>query len=292
MTEGTPDAHLDTQQEGDADWVVYCDESGIVKGPPCYTIGAMAVRSNRVHDFENWFEASYREHGCVGEVKWSKVGKSYGLINFVLDFFYSSLPEADCRFHFIVVNKQQFRKWRGDREAAFYQTYTYLVQNVARFIDGTHRIIMDEKSDSYAHRAALVQTIGNNMLGQRRGQGALVGVTKEESGAFSGLQAIDTITGAINSAHGLFLKPKLPTNAGKRLAINRLARILDWDGLHYDTWPNLRPGGPRNETFNIWHFPEEFRGIPGSMNLPNDPIPPQWVTQEELAAAYELSRPS
>ena len=53
--------------------------------------------------------------------------------------------------------------------------------------------------------------------------------------------------------------PEAPLNAGKRLAIERMASLLGWDALHYDTYPH--------DKFNIWHFPTEYRADPATREI-------------------------
>jgi hypothetical protein len=57
------------------------------------------------------------------------------------------------------------------------------------------------------------------------------------------------------------------------LLISRLASVLGWDALYYDTWPNKR--------FNIWHFPPDsgWRG-PTRHVRPNYTV--EYVSPSEL----------
>ena len=46
------------------------------------------------------------------------------------------------------------------------------------------------------------------------------------------------------------------------MTISKMASILGWDSLAYDTMPN--------NDFNIWHFPPETRAIPATKQvIPN-----------------------
>ena len=53
-----------------------------------------------------------------------------------------------------------------------------------------------------------------------------------------------------------------------------MAALLGWDVFHYDTFPN--------KDFNIWHFPQEMRAMPGSKSIRPDYSVPL-VKREELA---------
>ena len=66
-----------------------------------------------------------------------------------------------------------------------------------------------------------------------------------------GIQVADMLTGAITAAHNLHEKPGLQIAPGKRLLIKRLAAVLGWTDLRFDTYPT--------SVFNIWHFPTEYR---------------------------------
>lgn len=52
-----------------------------------------------------------------------------------------------------------------------------------------------------------------------------------------------------------------------------MAALLGWDFFHYDTFPN--------KDFNIWHFPQEMRAMPGSKSIRPDYSVPL-VKREEL----------
>jgi hypothetical protein len=67
------------------------------------------------------------------------------------------------------------------------------------------------------------------------------------------------LTGAVAASHRVLLDPGAPLNFGKRLAIARMAALLGWDALHYDTMPN--------DKFNIWHFPIEYRAFPSTRKV-------------------------
>jgi len=91
-------------------------------------------------------------------------------------------------------------------------------------------------------------------------------VNMENSKLHWGLQAVDIITGAVNSGYHLYFNNNAQMQDAKKIAISRMAAILGWDKLAYDTMPN--------DMFNIWHFPIETRAIPGTRAIiPNFSIP-------------------
>jgi hypothetical protein len=84
----------------------------------------------------------------------------------------------------------------------------------------------------------------------------------------------DVLTGAINAAHLRYLAGESGMNPAKELTVRRLAAMLGWDDLCYDTFPH--------EKFNVWHFPIEYRAIPRTLNPnPTGAIP--YVSPDEMA---------
>jgi hypothetical protein len=242
--------------------VAFADESGIDGRANCYSIGAVSVDADRLEAFEEFFKSKLLEHGVQGEAKWTRVRMSHGLINFALDALCSILRSDSASFDVIVVNTSLFRNWTlrlVNQETAFYQTYTYLLRHLASRSKDTADVYIDDRSDSYAKRHEVVEKIGNHMLQKLASKGRLGAVSKVRSREYVGIQIADMLTGAINAAHSLRINPKLPINPGKRLAIERLAEVLGWDDLCYDTMPS--------DKFNIWHFPIEYRSSPKTQTI-------------------------
>jgi len=233
------------------------DESGTDGRTSCYSIGVLSIDADRFDAFNEFFNSKLLEHGVQGEAKWTRVRMSHGLINFTLDALASILRSDSASFDVIVVNTNLFRNWAlrlVTNETAFYQTYTYLLRHIANRAKATADVYIDDRSDAYAKRNEVIERIGNRMLQRLSSKGRLESVSKVSSGNYVGIQIADLLTGAINAAHSLKLNSKLPIHPGKRLAIKRLAEMLGWDDLCYDTIPS--------EKFNIWHFPIEYRSFP------------------------------
>lgn len=257
--------------------VAFADESGTTDGLPCYTIGVVTVAASRLREFERHFDTLYKKHGVSGEVKWTRVRKSHGLINFTLEWLRDIFRSNTATFDAIVVNKANYRNWGGSaesKEAAFYQTYTYLLRHVVARTSSISDVYIDHRSDSYGKRHEMVESIGNSMLAQLESSGRLNSVNKVSSREYGGVQIADVLTGAINSSHIRFIDSRHQVNPGKDLAITRLARVIDWDDLCYDTFPH--------EKFNIWHFPIEYRGVPRS-RAPNFTGRLEFVNSEDVA---------
>ncbi|MGH8615671.1 MAG: DUF3800 domain-containing protein [Gammaproteobacteria bacterium] len=238
---------------------MFTDESG-TSGGQCYTIGALSVPEEKTQELDIFVSEAIHRHGRIGEVKWTKLRNSYGLINFGLDLL-RYIIEGPCCFSAIVVKKAMYRKWVHDPESAFYTTYTLLLEHCAKAQNKSLSVSMDKKTDSYAKRHEVVQVIANYKL-KHQPAASLVTVVREDSKNLLGLQAVDYLTGAICSAHNMRLCPNQSMAPAKRLAIKRLAKMLGWDDLIYDTYPN--------GDFNIWHFPIDFRCDPATLKVRPD----------------------
>lgn len=241
--------------------VAYADESGTSANEKCYTIGALLVPEEQDEQFRNAVVKLGREHGIVGEVKWKKVSNSHGLINFGISVL-KLIIESDCCFSAIVVQKSLYQKWQSDKESAFYTTYSQLFKHAVDGLGKTVRIHIDDRVDSYGKQDEVVEIVTNRMLGQASSPGNVSEVIKSDSKELVCLQVADFLTGAINTAHHQYLNPSWKFSPGKALFISKMAQILGWDRLVYDTYPNTN--------FNIWHFPIEWRADPATKNVKPD----------------------
>jgi hypothetical protein len=235
----------------------FADESGIDGKTNCYSIGVVSFDADCLDGFEDYFKSKLISHGVQGEGKWTKVRGSHGLINFALDALSSILRSHNASFDAIVVNTSLYRNWSSQlmtKEDAFYRTYTLLLRHIAKRANLPAEILIDDRSDGYAKRDEMMENIGNHMLAQLATAGRLTDVRKVSSHDSVGVQVADLLTGAVNAAHARLLNARLPIHPAKRLAIERLAQMLGWDDLCYDTMPS--------DKFNIWHFPIEYRAVP------------------------------
>jgi hypothetical protein len=255
----------------------FADESGTSGTSRCYAIGVVSLEAADVDGFSRYFKDLHLSHGVQGEAKWTKVKTSHGLTNFALDALSAILRSHNASFNVIVVNKAQYRNWRSPilgEEGAFYQTYTYLLRHLVRSARATTEVFIDDRSDEYAKRTEIVETVGNAMLAKLQVSGRLNHVSKVPSNQFIGIQVADLLTGAIWAAHERRLGSRIGMHRGKIETIKRLASLLGWDDLCYDTKPGRR--------FNIWHFPREYRSQPATrLVLPSPEIP--YVSLEDLA---------
>ena len=65
-------------------YVVFADESCIDARHPVYGIGALVVPDDRISDFNAHFEDLRQQHGVTSELKWTKISKSHGQLNFAI----------------------------------------------------------------------------------------------------------------------------------------------------------------------------------------------------------------
>jgi hypothetical protein len=247
------------------DVVSFADESGISKGSPCYTIGILNVPSDYLDEFNSQIEDIYKSSGIQGEIKWEKVRKSSGQINLCLNILRFILS-SPCTFHAIAVSKAPYNKWHKDEEAAFYTTYNQLLNQSSKGLNATFKVYIDQKSTKYPKQDEVMQIITNRMLAKLPTTSKIELVTMQNSKLHWGLQAVDILTGAVNTGYLLYFNPKAEMQMAKKLAVFRMAAILGWDQLAYDTRPN--------NMFNIWHFPIETRAKPATQDIaPNFSVP-------------------
>jgi len=241
-----------------ADALVFADETGTSGDCPCYAIGALVVPAEVEDAFLAAFEERRKQHGVKHELKWNRIGKSHGPINFALDWMHL-IRETSLTYNAIVVRKADYRKWSADREDAFYTTYSLLMSHLAGKRHAEFEVYIDQRQDRYAKHDEAVEIITNRMLAQVASRSKIESVTKSDSKLVPGIQIADVLTGAINASHREYLVPSFALQRGKRLLISRLAAMLGWDALWYDTWPNVN--------FNIWHFPTEYRAKPATRDV-------------------------
>ncbi|MDP4534707.1 DUF3800 domain-containing protein [Alkalimonas collagenimarina] len=188
-----------------------------------------------------------------GELKWEKVRSSAGQINLCLETLKLVL-ESPCTFHAIAVEKAPYRKWHENEENAFYVTYNYLLRQSSKGMNANCKVFIDQRSTTYGKQEELMEIITNHMLAKLPTYSKIEHVKMDNSKLQLGLQAVDLLTGAINTSYQLYFRPEAQIKAAKKIAISLMAKTLGWDSLAYDTYPN--------DHFNIWHFPIETRGKP------------------------------
>jgi len=255
------------------DYVVYGDESGTTGSDRCYSIGLLCVPACKVSEFNDYVFDLKTKRGIVGELKWSKIKNSAGQANICVDLM-SMVLRSSCCFHSIIVEKSIFNNWRKDRELAFYQTYTLLLKNTAKQVKSQLTVLIDQKCDKYKKNDEVIEKIANNMLAQIGADKSIKCVSMQDSKEHIGLQVVDILTGAVNSGYMKFLNQGLVLSKAKEAAFVKMAAMLGWDQLIYDTYPN--------RSFNIWHFPSDNRSRPATMRIrPNFKI--SAVTAEDLS---------
>jgi hypothetical protein len=233
-------------------FTVFADESGTDAAHQCYGIGALSIPNQKLDGFLDFLKQMVAAHGVVGEVKWKKVNNSHGQVNFGIDLLKRVLADG-VRYDAIIVTKARYHKWQTEpAEEAFYTTYTQLVKHVARKTpDSEYLVLLDDRQDAYDKNEEVVQKIANYMLANAGSVSRIKLATKVGSKQYLGVQAADLITGAITAAHNRRLDPSAHLNTAKRILIDRMARVLGWDDLCYDTMPD--------SLFNVWSFPTECR---------------------------------
>lgn len=238
--------------------VSFADESGTSKGPACYTIGLVTVPNSYLEEFNKKISDAYAQSGIQGEIKWEKVRKSAGQINLCLEILRIVLT-TPCTFHAIAVKKSVYRKWHSNEHDAFYTTYNYLLRQSSRYHNSQFQVYIDQRSLEYSKQEELMMIITNNMLSSLPTKSRISQVKMENSKLHWGLQVADILTGAVNTSYMHYLDSTLKFPLAKRIAVVKMARMLGWKRLDFDTYPNQK--------FNIWHFPKETRGVPKTLDV-------------------------
>jgi len=254
------------------DYHVYGDESGTTGSDKCYSIGLLCVPIEKVPEFNNYVINLKNKWGIVGELKWSKIKNSAGQANICIDLL-NMVLKSNCCFHAIIVEKRIYNNWKKNRETAFYKTYTELVKSVAQQTNSNLTVFIDQKCDKYKKNDEVIGIVANNMLSQMGKRKSIGTVEMHDSKAHVGLQVVDILTGAVNSGYMKFLNPNLTLSRAKEAAFIKMANMLGWEKLHYDTYPN--------KSFNLWHFPPENKARPATKkNIINNKI--QAVSSNEI----------
>lgn len=237
------------------EYALFADESGTSTADKCYSIGCVLVPLEHLSAFEADVLGLIQTHNLPNhEYKWSRIRNNYGVINFMIDILRLIL-RTKASFICKVVWKEPFMLWHTDEEKAFYVTYTNLLKQCAERLNSDIKAKIDDKQDSYDKHHEVVQIIANHKLKDLLGTVSNVERCNSKNEIL--IQTADLLTGAVNASHNIFLNNNAQINAGKKLAIKKLAETIGWDELHYDTFPNA--------DFNIWHFPwQEYRGHPAT----------------------------
>jgi hypothetical protein len=254
----------------------FADESGTDDNPGCYGIGVLSFPEERRPAFDALFAELRETHKLTSEQKWELIKTGHARMNFLLDWLHQILSSSAATLDVIIVSKRLFRLWNevgGDREKAFYKTYTQILAHVAKRTGDEMRVFIDDRSDAYGLHPEVVQIVGNHMLRDLANAGRLGEVTKVNSKEEPAIQVADLLTGAITAAHRARLDPTFELHPGKALVIERLAGILGWSDLVCDTLPGSR--------FNIWHFPIEYRASPETRNV-GSVHRPHYVTKLDI----------
>jgi len=243
----------------------FADESGITKGSPCYTIGILNVPNEYLDEFNFHIQEIYNSSGIQGEIKWEKIRKSAGQVNLCINLL-KFLLSSPCTFHAIAVTKSLYNKWHRDEESAFFTTYNQLLNQSSKGLNANFKVYIDQKSTKYKKQDEVMQIITNHMLKKLPTSSKIEHVSMENSKLHWGLQAADILTGAVNTGYLLYFSPEAQMQEAKKIVVAKMADILGWDKLEYDTMPN--------NMFNIWHFPIETRAVPGTRKItPNYSVP-------------------
>lgn len=238
--------------------IAFSDESGNTAGCPCYTIGILLVPKSYLSQLDSKVDQLISKSGIRGELKWQKIRNSAGKLNLCIELV-KLIHESPCSFYSIVVRKDLYRKWHQNEEEAFFTTYDFLLANALKNKKSTATVRMDQKTTSYKKQDEVVKIISNNMIENKSGRKVIKELSMEDSKNHLALQAVDILTGAVNTGHWLYIDENAQVDLAKKIACKRIALTLGWEKLVHDTMPN--------DEFNIWHFPQEYRSVPSTESV-------------------------
>jgi len=235
-------------------YVAFGDESGIQRRrSPTYTIGCFVVPVERLDDLSSGLQSILDHYGHDDEMKWTKVGSHRARSDATYDGV-RMLLESGITFDAIVVEKSTYHKWSRDREEAFYTTYYQLAEHIVQGTGEPVELRIDQRHDRYAKRAEVLGIVTNHAIANISASGHVTNVSMVESKSSRILQFTDVLVGAVNSDTSSALSADVQVNRGKNELIGRIAALVGWPRLCFDTMPN--------SVFNVWHFPPEFRARP------------------------------
>lgn len=258
------------------DRIGFADESSIHGNTKCFGIGVLSLNSEVLAGFERRYSELKSMHNAGREPNWEEIRNRFSDINLLLDCLDQILRSHTGRFDVVVVKTSIYRNWnrrRANREKAFYVIYTQLLKHIAKRGGTLTSVFIDERLEKYALNHETMEIIGNRMLNLLASTGRLK-VQRVSSICTPGVQVADLLTGLVVAAHKRRLDPSASLNPGKKLAIERAARLFGWDDLCYDTRPNSR--------FNIWHFPIEYRSDPKTREVKSPFRIPDYVVRGDL----------
>jgi hypothetical protein len=240
-------------------FLVFADESGTHSRYKCYGIGALCLTYDQLGELNKSVETIKSNFSVDEELKWERL-RNYRATIEAAKRIIEHVLDTGLRFHAIIVRKDVYRKWAKNEETAFYTTYHALLRHIARGVEGgTFEVFIDDRSDLYPKQDEVLEIITNRYLQRIQHEANISLVKKEDSKAQSALQCVDILTGAITADTNRYLDPTFKIHTGKLEVIEHFANSLGWDSLSYDTLPS--------DSFNIWHFPTEFRKDPATRSI-------------------------
>lgn len=234
------------------DFTIFADESGIHAGYRCFGIGAWSIPTDYVPDAERLLQEVHARYAFRQEQKWKAINNFRAGIEAGVEGI-RTLLSCGFAYNAIIVRKDTYAKWNSSPGDGFWTVYYLLMRHIAHPPGSTHRVVLDLRSDEYPKSDEVLEIVTNHAL---RPRDASITVEMGDSKANLLIQYADLLTGAITSDTNVFLGGDT-ANDGKREIIERIAALIGWDALRYDTMPNV--------AFNIWHFPADgFRAHPAT----------------------------
>lgn len=107
---------------------LYCDETRTDGGGPFF-LGVLDCSPRRAEILESELRRVREQHGCHGEMKWTKVSRK--LLPAYTDFAGTFLQDRYARFSVMRVERTpEWRRWARTSEERFFQTYYAFLRRV------------------------------------------------------------------------------------------------------------------------------------------------------------------
>jgi len=223
----------------------YCDESCHLEHDhiPVMGFGLISVEAGQVRNAAKEIRAIKEQHGCSGELKWTKVSpKNAGFYCDLVDYFFTK-PELS--FRALVVHDKESLDHAcyndGSHDLFYYKMYYYLIRNVVEYDPAKewhiYIDIKDTKSATKVHelREVLLSSFHDY-------QGSMIGrIQQIRSDESEILQLTDFLLGAVVYA--------------AREKTGSIAKLAVVKRLQEHVHQNLRATtAPWEQKFNLFHF--------------------------------------
>lgn len=223
----------------------YCDESCHLEHDhiPVMGFGLVSVEASFVRAIARDIRAIKNQHGCNGELKWTKVSpKNVGFYCDLVDFFFS---RQELAFRALVVHDKENLDHAcyndGSHDLFYYKMYYYLIRNVVEYDPAKEwHVYIDIKDTKSSVKVHKLREVLMSSFHDYRGEmiGRIQQIRSDESEI---MQLTDFLLGAV-----IYAAREETGSVAKLAVVKRLQ-----EHVHQ----NLRATtAPWEQKFNLFHF--------------------------------------